>query len=82
MIFISCFRPSDLSATAVASNNIVTLNNDQNIFESKKRIKTATSTEMEFKLTSKQRFSVAFNEILLALIANQVSGLFFLKYVL
>ncbi len=79
MFFISCFRPSDLSATAVASNNIVTLNNDQNIFESKKRIKTATSTEMEFKLTSKQRFSVAFNEILLALIANQVSGLFFFK---
>ena len=50
----------------------VTVNNDQNIFDSKKRIKTATSNELEFKLTSKQHFSIAYNEILLALIANQV----------
>lgn len=64
-------KPSDLGAIAVASNNIVTLNNDQNIFDSKKRIKTATSSELEFKLTTKQHYSIAYNEILLALIANQ-----------
>ena len=50
----------------------MTLNNDQNIFDSKKRIKTATSSELEFKLTTSQHFSIAYNEILLALIANQV----------
>ena len=36
-------KPSDIGLVAVASNNLLTLNKDQNIFDSKKRIKAATA---------------------------------------
>ncbi|XP_076359080.1 signal recognition particle subunit SRP72-like [Tachypleus tridentatus] len=42
-------RPTDISVAAVASNNIVTLNKDQNVFDSKKKIKIATGDGLESK---------------------------------
>jgi hypothetical protein len=69
----ACFRPSDVGLTAVASNNLVCINKDQNVFDSRKRIKVATAVESEAKLNSFQRKLIAFNEILFYIITNQVS---------
>lgn len=65
-------RPDDIALAAVANNNIVTLNKDQNVFDSKKRMKSATQEGLEHKLTSRQRKSIAYNQCLLALYTNQV----------
>ncbi|XP_035227394.1 signal recognition particle subunit SRP72-like [Stegodyphus dumicola] len=65
-------KPSDAAVAAVASNNIVTINKDQNVFDSKKKIKTATADNLESKLTSKQRQMIAMNNILLLLHTNQI----------
>lgn len=65
-------RPDDIAVAAVASNNVATLNKDQNVFDSKKRMKTATQEGVEHKLTSKQRKSIAYNQCLLAYYTNQV----------
>ena len=64
-------RPSDASVIAVASNNLVCINKDQNVFDSKKRLKMATSAELEQKLNTAQRRKIAFNEILFAMNTNQ-----------
>lgn len=65
-------RSDDIVLVAVASNNVATLNKDQNVFDSKKRMKSATHEGLEHKLTSKQRKSIAYNQCLLALYTNQV----------
>lgn len=66
-------KPADVGLIAVASNNLVTLNKDQNIFDSKKRIKAATTGDgLEHKLTSQQRRAIARNNALLAMYTNQV----------
>ncbi|KAK0075073.1 hypothetical protein PV325_007424 [Microctonus aethiopoides] len=64
-------KPDDIALVAVASNNLVTLNKDHNVFSSKKRMKSATLEGLEHKLTSKQRKSIAYNQCLLALYTNQ-----------
>ncbi|KAJ8670497.1 hypothetical protein QAD02_001756 [Eretmocerus hayati] len=64
-------RPDDIALVAVASNNIATLNKDQNVFDSKKRMKSATQEGLEHKLTSRQKKSIAYNQCLLALYTNQ-----------
>ena len=48
------------------------LNKDQNIFDSKKRIKAATVEGLEHKLTSKHQAAIARNNALLAMYTNQV----------
>ena len=63
---------ADIGLVAVASNNLVTLNKDQNIFDSKKKIKAATADGMEHKLTSVHRAAIARNNALLAMYTNQV----------
>eukprot|EP00092_Neocalanus_flemingeri_P002840 GFUD01003038.1.p1 GENE.GFUD01003038.1~~GFUD01003038.1.p1 ORF type:complete len:670 (+),score=255.64 GFUD01003038.1:44-2053(+) len=65
-------KPSDIGLVAVASNNLLTINKDQNIFDSKKRIKSATVEGLELKLTSKQRGAIARNNALLAMFTAQV----------
>ncbi len=65
-------KPSDIGLVAVASNNLLTLNKDQNIFDSKKRIKAATVDGLEHKLTTSHRASIARNNALLAMYTNQV----------
>merc|ERR1719284_877055 len=58
-------KPSDIGLIAVASNNMLCLNKDQNIFDSKKRIKAATVEGLEHKLTSKHQSAIARNNTLL-----------------
>ena len=64
-------KPSDPALIAVASNNSVVLNKDQNMFDSKKKIRAAMADACEHKLTSRQKKSIAFNNCLLALFTNQ-----------
>lgn len=66
-------KPSDIGLVAVASNNLLTLNRDQNIFDSKKRIKAAMADGLAHKLTSANRAAIARNNALLAMYTNQVS---------
>lgn len=65
-------KPSDIGLVAVASNNLLCLNKDQNIFDSKKRLKAATVEGLETKLTSSQRGAIARNSALLAMFTAQV----------
>jgi len=67
------FRPTDLAVIAVASNNLAVLNRDQNLFDSRKRIKTATAPETEPKLNAFQKKIVQVNEALLAIYTGQVN---------
>nr|XP_033342441.1 signal recognition particle subunit SRP72 [Megalopta genalis] len=64
-------KPDDIALVAVASNNLVCLNKDQNVFDSKKRMKSATHDSLEHKLTSRQRRNIAYNQCLLALYTDQ-----------
>lgn len=66
-------KPDDIALVAVASNNLVCLNKDQNVFDSKKRMKSATHESLEHKLTSRQRRNIAYNQCLLAFYTDQVS---------
>ena len=65
-------KPTDIGLVAVASNNLLCLNKDQNIFDSKKRIKAATVDGLEQKLTSTHLADIACNNSLLAMYTNQV----------
>eukprot|EP00096_Caligus_rogercresseyi_P000105 TRINITY_DN1028_c0_g1_i1.p1 TRINITY_DN1028_c0_g1~~TRINITY_DN1028_c0_g1_i1.p1 ORF type:complete len:657 (-),score=302.98 TRINITY_DN1028_c0_g1_i1:63-2033(-) len=67
-------KPSDIGLLAVASNNLITLNKDSNIFDSRKRMKAATLEGLEHKLTSGQRRSIAYNSALLAMYTNQIEA--------
>ncbi|XP_078587829.1 signal recognition particle subunit SRP72-like [Branchiostoma floridae x Branchiostoma japonicum] len=64
-------RPTDVGLTAVASNNIISLNKDQNVFDSKKKIKSATAEGVDQKLTKQQLRDIAFNKCLLQMYTNQ-----------
>ncbi|RWS02575.1 Signal recognition particle protein-like protein [Dinothrombium tinctorium] len=64
-------KPSDLAVVAVASNNIVTINKDQNVFDSRKKMKAAVNDALETRLTSIQRKAIAFNNCLLLMQTNQ-----------
>jgi len=65
-------KPADIGLVAVASNNLIAINKDQNIFDSKKRIKAATVDGLEQKLTNGQRSAIARNNALLAMFTAQV----------
>jgi len=65
-------KPADIGLVAVASNNLLTLNRDQNIFDSKKRLKAATADGLALKLNSRQRNQIARNQALLAMFTAQV----------
>jgi signal recognition particle subunit SRP72 len=65
-------KSADAAVVAIASNNIVTLNKDQNVFDSKKKIKFAMADNIKQKLTLKQRRSIAVNHCLLLLYTNQI----------
>ncbi|CAF3366510.1 unnamed protein product [Rotaria socialis] len=64
-------KPTDLAVIAVASNNLAVLNRDQNLFDSRKRIKTATAPETEPKLNAFQKKILQVNEALLAIYTGQ-----------
>lgn len=64
-------KPDDISLAAVASNNIVALNKDHDVFDSRKKVKAATSEAVRQRLTSVQRQTVDFNQCLLLMYSNQ-----------
>ncbi|KAK6186337.1 hypothetical protein SNE40_008389 [Patella caerulea] len=64
-------KPTDLGLLAVVSNNIVTINKDQNMFDSKKKLKAATGENVQQKLTDKQKGCIAINQCLLNMYAGQ-----------
>ncbi|XP_072351270.1 signal recognition particle subunit SRP72 isoform X1 [Scyliorhinus torazame] len=64
-------KPSDVGLLAVTANNIITLNKDQNVFDSKKKVKLTNTEGVEHKLTQKQMQTVEFNKALLAMHTNQ-----------
>ncbi|XP_002733922.1 signal recognition particle subunit SRP72-like [Saccoglossus kowalevskii] len=67
-------KPSDIGLMAVACNNIITLNKDQNVFDSKKKMKAATADGLEHKLTREQRNTIALNKCLLLMYTNQADA--------
>ncbi len=58
--------------SAVASNNIVAMNKDKDLFDSEKRLKAATNDKVQLKLTSAQKQIIDFNQCLLLLYMNKV----------
>ncbi|XP_053735644.1 signal recognition particle subunit SRP72 [Synchiropus splendidus] len=64
-------KPSDVGLLAVTANNIITINKDQNVFDSKKKVKLTSAEGVEHKLTKKQLQAMDFNKALLAMYTNQ-----------
>lgn len=64
-------KSKDPALVAVVSNNIVSLNKDQNVFDSRKKMRAAMSDACDQKLTSKQKQTIELNNVLLALYTNQ-----------
>lgn len=67
-------KPDDIGLVAIASNNSITLNRDQNVFDSKKKIRSATADGLQNKLTSRQRKTIRINQCLLSAYTNQVNS--------
>ncbi|KAG7269688.1 hypothetical protein CRUP_009750 [Coryphaenoides rupestris] len=68
-------KPSDVGLLAVTANNIITINKDQNVFDSKKKVKLTSTDGVEHKLARKQLQAIDFNKALLAMYTNQVAQL-------
>lgn len=64
-------KPTDPALTAVACNNAVVINKDQNVFDSKKKIRNAMVDAVEHKLNNRQKKSIAVNNCILALFTHQ-----------
>lgn len=64
-------RLEDPALIAVASNNVVVINKDQNIFDSKKKIKSANNEQLVQKLPSAIRKYIALNTAIFAMYSNQ-----------
>uniref|UniRef100_A0A1L8DW84 Signal recognition particle subunit SRP72 n=1 Tax=Nyssomyia neivai TaxID=330878 RepID=A0A1L8DW84_9DIPT len=64
-------KKNDAALIAVASNNMVAINKDQNVFDSKKKMRSAMADACEHKLTLRQKKNIAFNSSLLAFYTNQ-----------
>ncbi|KAM6313667.1 signal recognition particle subunit SRP72 [Aegotheles albertisi] len=64
-------KPTDIGLLAVIANNIITINKDQNVFDSKKKVKLTNAEGVEHKLSKKQLQAIEFNKALLAMYTNQ-----------
>ncbi|KFU99110.1 Signal recognition particle subunit SRP72, partial [Tauraco erythrolophus] len=64
-------KPTDVGLLAVIANNIITINKDQNVFDSKKKVKMTNAEGVEHKLSKKQLQAIEFNKALLAMYTNQ-----------
>uniref|UniRef100_A0A2R8ZC93 Signal recognition particle 72 n=1 Tax=Pan paniscus TaxID=9597 RepID=A0A2R8ZC93_PANPA len=64
-------KPTDVGLLDVIANNIITINKDQNVFDSKKKVKLTNAERVEFKLSKKQLQAIEFNKALLAMYTNQ-----------
>ncbi|XP_067036524.1 signal recognition particle subunit SRP72-like [Acropora muricata] len=67
-------KPNDLALAAVASNNVITLNKDRDVFDSKKKVKATTADELAHKLTASQQQTMTFNRCLLNFHTNQLEA--------
>lgn len=65
-------RPDDPALIAVASNNILVLNGDKDIFDSKKKVKVLAGEGDSRKLTRSQKLRILFNRCLFSLHTNQL----------
>ena len=74
-MYLSCIKsnPDDVTQVAIASNNILVLNRDRDVFDSKKRVKALSNDTALAKLTSTQRDVVHFNLALFALTLGQTA---------
>uniref|UniRef100_H2ZNQ5 Signal recognition particle subunit SRP72 n=1 Tax=Ciona savignyi TaxID=51511 RepID=H2ZNQ5_CIOSA len=66
-------RPTDIALVAVASNNIISINREQNVFDSRKKMKATIAPGLENKLVPFQKKKIDFNRALLFMYSNQVS---------
>ncbi|XP_069820492.1 signal recognition particle subunit SRP72 [Dendropsophus ebraccatus] len=64
-------KPTDVGLLAVVANNIITVNKDQNVFDSKKKVKLANAEGVEHKLARRQLQAIEFNKALLSMYTNQ-----------
>lgn len=71
--FTDC-RPSDAVVVAVASNNAASARKDLNLFDMRKKLKTAQQVP-DTKLTVRQKRTLAINQALLQLHSNQVRSM-------
>jgi len=68
-------KPSDADAlAAVVSNNIVSINKDKDIFDSKKKLRIMSANGLEHKLSSKQQEILEMNKGLFNLFSNQIEA--------
>jgi len=65
-------KSGDNQTLAVAANNIICINKDQNMFDSKKKLKIATTDTVRAKLAASQINSIDFNSCLLSFYTNQL----------
>uniref|UniRef100_H2ZNQ4 Signal recognition particle subunit SRP72 n=1 Tax=Ciona savignyi TaxID=51511 RepID=H2ZNQ4_CIOSA len=64
-------RPTDIALVAVASNNIISINREQNVFDSRKKMKATIAPGLENKLVPFQKKKIDFNRALLFMYSNQ-----------
>eukprot|EP00055_Hartaetosiga_balthica_P012885 m.64042 g.64042 ORF g.64042 m.64042 type:complete len:650 (+) comp8098_c0_seq1:376-2325(+) len=65
--------PENVGIVAVASNNLIAINGDKDVFNSKHRIKALNIKGIEQNLSMKQLQSAAFNKCLLQLFSNDIA---------
>ena len=65
-------KPDDTSHSVIASNNIIVLNRDRDVFDSKKKAKVLANEGNSKKLTRVQKLVILYNRCLFALQTNQL----------
>lgn len=65
-------KPDDAQVMAVAANNVICINKDQNVFDSKKKLKIVMGDAPQQKLSTVQKRHVSVNHCLLNLHTNQL----------
>lgn len=65
-------KPDDTSHSVIASNNIIVLNRDRDVFDSKKKAKVLANEGNSKKLTRLQKLVILYNRCLFALQTNQL----------
>lgn len=67
----SFYRLADPALISVSSNNVVVIHKDQNLFDSKKKIKIAMNENAEFKLSTNQKRNIFYNYCLFLVNTSQ-----------
>ncbi|CAG8799986.1 1206_t:CDS:2, partial [Racocetra fulgida] len=64
---IDLYQRTDMTVSAIASNNFVAAKKDSELFDSARKLKVASATTLDTKLFRRQRRIIAMNEALLSL---------------